>query len=240
MGEVEFGRGNWIGSDDRYRRALELDPNDPDALLRYMIRLGQAGRFKDALSFAERLWTLEPFVPVYNIFGGWVLALNGQSTAGIAMLEQVPAEAAGGYFRNATLASLYAHEGRFSEAADQLLAIPARQSIVSRRMVEDAARVLRTAPRRAAAPESLPALESLSWVYGYVGAENRRFDFIERSVAARWFGTFVPPWLPKELELRKTARFKALMRNAGLVDYWRARGWPDLCRPVGADDFVCD
>jgi hypothetical protein len=24
------------------------------------------------------------------------------------------------------------------------------------------------------------------------------------------------------------------------VDYWRARGWPDLCRPMGADDFVCD
>ena len=26
----------------------------------------------------------------------------------------------------------------------------------------------------------------------------------------------------------------------GLVDYWRARGWPDLCRPMGVDDFVCD
>jgi hypothetical protein len=35
-------------------------------------------------------------------------------------------------------------------------------------------------------------------------------------------------------------RFKAYVRKAGLVDYWRARGWPDLCRPMGADDFVCD
>jgi len=25
-----------------------------------------------------------------------------------------------------------------------------------------------------------------------------------------------------------------------LVDYWKAHGWPDLCRPVGSDDFVCD
>jgi len=25
-----------------------------------------------------------------------------------------------------------------------------------------------------------------------------------------------------------------------LANYWRARGWPALCRPVGADDFVCD
>jgi hypothetical protein len=39
--------------------------------------------------------------------------------------------------------------------------------------------------------------------------------------------------------LRKTERFKALVRQFGLVDFWRARGWPDLCRPTGADDFVC-
>jgi hypothetical protein len=30
------------------------------------------------------------------------------------------------------------------------------------------------------------------------------------------------------------------MRDTGLVDYWRASGWADLCRPVRADDFVCD
>ena len=28
--------------------------------------------------------------------------------------------------------------------------------------------------------------------------------------------------------------------SPGMVDYWRARGWPDLCRPVGTNDFVCD
>ena len=26
----------------------------------------------------------------------------------------------------------------------------------------------------------------------------------------------------------------------GLVDLWRARGWPDVCRPAGAGDFVCE
>ena len=25
-----------------------------------------------------------------------------------------------------------------------------------------------------------------------------------------------------------------------VLGYWRARGWPDLCRPMGADDLVCD
>ena len=45
---------------------------------------------------------------------------------------------------------------------------------------------------------------------------------------------------PSYAPVRKTERFKAYVRKAGLVDYWRARGWPDLCRPMGADDFVCD
>jgi hypothetical protein len=37
--------------------------------------------------------------------------------------------------------------------------------------------------------------------------------------------------------VRKLAQFKAVMRQVGLVDYWRERGWPAFCRPVGADDF---
>jgi len=40
--------------------------------------------------------------------------------------------------------------------------------------------------------------------------------------------------------VRKTERFKALMRNTGIAKYWKARGWPDRCHPVGADDFACN
>ena len=35
-------------------------------------------------------------------------------------------------------------------------------------------------------------------------------------------------------------RFKELMREAGLADYWRQSGkWADFCRPVGEDDLEC-
>ena len=40
--------------------------------------------------------------------------------------------------------------------------------------------------------------------------------------------------------LRKTERFKALVRKAGYVDYWHVRGWPDFCHSTTADDFVCN
>jgi hypothetical protein len=30
------------------------------------------------------------------------------------------------------------------------------------------------------------------------------------------------------------------MRKAGYVDYWKATGWPEFCRPTISDDFACD
>jgi len=33
---------------------------------------------------------------------------------------------------------------------------------------------------------------------------------------------------------------RLVARAAGYVDYRRALGWPDHCRPKGADDFVCN
>ena len=47
-------------------------------------------------------------------------------------------------------------------------------------------------------------------------------------------------WHPSYAALRRTERFKTLVRASGLIDYWRAKGWPEVCRPVGYDDFVCD
>jgi TolB-like protein len=47
-------------------------------------------------------------------------------------------------------------------------------------------------------------------------------------------------WLPLEPGLRADPRFKQLVRDLGLIDYWRSSGkWGDFCKPVGADDFEC-
>jgi TolB-like protein len=48
-------------------------------------------------------------------------------------------------------------------------------------------------------------------------------------------------WYPYETDLHADPRFKQILRDLGLVDYFRASGkWPDFCKPVGKDDFECD
>ena len=42
-------------------------------------------------------------------------------------------------------------------------------------------------------------------------------------------------------EVRKRPGFKDLLRDVGLVDYWRATGkWADFCHPFGDKDFECE
>jgi len=45
-------------------------------------------------------------------------------------------------------------------------------------------------------------------------------------------------WRPVRSGLRADPRFKEIVRDLGIYDYWCASGnWGDFARPVGDDDF---
>jgi hypothetical protein len=131
--------------------------------------------------------------------------------------------------------------GRYDDAADAVLSPSINRSLFGDpRDIEEAARLIRAAPRKVSDPAALPVLHDwLGFVYGLAGAPERVLDFPDRLVAVDSFA-YVALFQATYVPVRKTERFKAFVRNVGLVDYWKARGWPDLCKPVGANDFACE
>ncbi|HEV2669300.1 MAG TPA: hypothetical protein VG324_30560 [Blastocatellia bacterium] len=233
---VQVFRGRFVEADDLLKQALSLDPGNPEALNVYGIMVAVVGRLKDSLPMRLRLRAVEPFVPVFNVLTAAVLWVNGENNDAIAMLRAVPAGTnapAIGF-----LAEVYASLGRYNEAADTLLQLPSGFFLPEQ--VEEAARLLRAGPAQRATPQTRQRLGYLGFVYLYSTAPDRALEVYEGAVDAGYLANNPALWHSSFAAVRKTERFKAYVRNAGMVAYWRARGWPDLCRPMGADDFVCD
>jgi TolB-like protein len=234
LGLARESRGEFVQAEDLFKQALSLDPGNPDALHRYGSIFANVGRLKDSLPLRLRLRAQEPFVPVFHFLTARVLWETGRTDEAIALLETLPPT----HFNRTALAEVYASSGRYGEAADAMRIIPS--GIFLPGAVDESARILRAAPAQATSPVRSGYL---GFVYLYAGAPDRVLDYFEDTAKAGYPGignntNFL--WSPSYAPVRKMQRFKTYVRKIGLVDYWRARGWPDLCRPVGADDFVCD
>ena len=233
---VALSHGNWIAAEDESRQALALDPNDPDILYGYASFLADVGRLSDARKVQIQILAQEPFVPNYNRQAADVLWAMGQNDEALKILEPIKSDPSG----NIGLAKVYATVGRYAQAAETLRATPASDQY-PRQALDDAARLMQSAPGAAGAPQAFPPLgQLLNVFYLFVGAQDRYLEEAERRLKVGLdAGLFRDPWAPSSAFLRKTERFKAFARMSGLTDYWRARGWPDYCQPVGAKDFTC-
>jgi hypothetical protein len=85
-------------------------------------------------------------------------------------------------------------------------------------------------------------IRALDLCYTMVGQDEKAIDMLDTFIRNEtWYGVSAY-WKPGEgtRRLRQNPRFKALMHEMGLVDYWRENGWPDWCRADGENDFACD
>jgi len=166
-------------------------------------------------------------VPVYNFSTGAHLFVTGRNDETIEVMKALPPS----YYSRLYLAEAYAALGRYNDAVGALREIP--PGVVRQELLAEAIRSLQNAPAQTASPQ----------MYVYGGTPDRTLDFFDGLAdnGSPALGNQVSIlWAPAYAAVRKTARFKAYLRKAGFVDYWKARVWPDFCRPMGADDFVCD
>jgi TolB-like protein len=237
LGLLDLRRGKLVAAEELYSKALMLDPNNPRALLLHANLLLGTGHLKEGLMEAQRSLSVEPFDTTAQFNASVHYWMNGENDAAIALLGALPVN----FFERAPyLAHIYAVAGRYRDAVDVLNGTPIGVFLPG--TVEAAITVLRTAPARATSPQSLARLGWLGFAYLSVGAPDRVLEFYEAAAQGGYAVAvyYAALWHPAYAVVRKTERFRTFVRNAGLVEYWRAKGWPDLCHPVGADDFVCE
>jgi TolB-like protein len=222
-----------LAAEDAFKQALALNPNQADGLHGYSQLLAALGRIKESLAMREHLQAIEQSIINYTADTAEIYWLDGDTEKAVAMLEPFRPG------RTLELALVQASAGRYHEAA---VAVREMQpSTYPPGMTEAAAKILDSAPVRAAAPAELPRLGNLGFAFMHVGAPERVLEFYEDEIKGNYFQPISTTWFwhPTYAAVRKTERFKKVARDLGLVEYWRARGWPAQCHPVGANDFAC-
>jgi tetratricopeptide (TPR) repeat protein len=226
----------WALAEDLFLRVLALDPINPDALDAYSNVLYGVGRIKEAVAIKQKVHELEPYLPIFTGNLAQALWLDGQTDAAIALFKENMFRRGGGNSPFG-LGRIYSSLGQFDEAAN-FLSMPTSQVPQSGQDIWPVVmQLIRSAPEPIASTKDLPRLRDASFIYLYVGAPERALEPYEEG--GRSASDIAILWHPTYAAVRKTERFKKIMRDEGLVDCWRERGWPEFCRPTRPDDFEC-
>jgi TolB-like protein len=234
LGYANMVQRHMLAAEDAFKQALTLNPNQADGLHGLSQLVAALGRIKDSLAMRQHLQEGEPFITNYTADTAEIYWLDGATDKALTMLQPFRPG------RTLELALVEASAGRYREAAAAIREMPASNYPAG--MTEAAAKILESAPAKAAAPDALPRIGNLSFAYMHVGAPERVLEFYEDEIRAGYFQPISTTWFwhPTYAPVRKTARFKNVVRDLGLVEYWGARGWLPQCHPTQATEFTCE
>jgi TolB-like protein len=229
--------------EQHYLRGMQIDPSYPDVREDYSEVLYEVGRMEDSARAARQLVTLDPYFGV-----GW----NRVRSAAVALDRRADVEEAArqmltiapGIFSKIVLLDYALSYGRVDEARAALAQFQARW------------------PKEAAFAQTL-----LPWALGDQGVDAGRLSaaiadappgeasyyLIARRDVARYnaynesLGAILQAYYFANLYSSKPAghamlrdpHVKAKLVEYGFVAYWREKGWPAGCRPLGEADFEC-
>lgn len=190
-------------------RARRQDPLRPEVLIYLPEAYANLGRFEEAMREQDRAWDVAPSL---------LIAANSVLTAIGA------GDAARARVRWEWLLSLQ----------PQTSAVRTLHSLQGQ--PEEVRAHLR---RMAAQPNRMPASQLALYAAAFGDPELALQVMREDRDLQRRQVTVLALWRPVFRKVRALPGFKDLVRDWGLVDYWKQHGWGEHCKPVGEDDFEC-
>jgi eukaryotic-like serine/threonine-protein kinase len=224
-GSIRNTRGDPIGSMRDFKRALALDPNEPEALLWLGYGYGVVGQIPMASAFLERLLRVDPLTSINLVMRGMVSMFDGDFADAMRWTQRsVDVEPENPTSRNMH-AFMLAANGRRSEAIVMLQSVAsASPEMAWAKLASAMASALRgdgDEVRRVLTPELRDTIwrdDLFCWwaadCYALVGETGPSLDFLERAVA---LGIINHPFLalhePFLAAVRRETRFTRLMEQ---------------------------
>jgi len=244
LGALGAVPGNWTEAFASIDRALELAPNNSTVLDQAGQVYLQTGYIRQARELSARAIAIDPLVALYYSNMGWATSLAPDADLAGAVASYDRAIALDPSFGitylnlfNALEASgnLEMTQAAYNQAVSNNAFSPAR--------IHDYGALFEA---WAEGPDAVRAVALRIDPEIGVDAGIILGDadlFVDRLLAVRDKPGAVATqylYLPVPGGLHGNARWRQLVRELGLLDLWKARGFPDGCRALGDDDFECD
>ncbi len=236
-------RRRWDARERTLQQGLDHDERNGALSSEYSELLFEVGRFDDALAYARNASTLEPLSLSKRAIVGSILLQNGD----IESARDIVDELSDVWPNDANLWLLRLRVAFWGETYDDALALinaPASQirSTRARQCWRHAVDAMRSAPntlpRTAALRQivdcsntgDLPTAQALMQ-YSALGELDEAFALARQRFEDERRGGEEVLFSAATAPMRHDPRFMPLMRDLGLLGYWRLSGhWPDFCR----------
>jgi TolB-like protein len=231
---------DWSRCMDSFAHALALDPGDTECRITYAYWLSALGYVDRALAEARTARRTDPLNYNVNFALARMLDTVGRHDEAAQILAELGTES-GGLVYARWHNAVWRHD--YAAAATLVAAMPRSDGFrESYTVVTEAL----SEPRLWA--QALPLIGTSERASGGINVQRVMMpnpDYaivivgLEKMLHDGWPSYYMLLWMPEYAALRRTPAFQDFLKRGGLLDYWRARGFPAQCRADG-DGAHCD
>jgi len=241
-------QGRFVEARAAIEHALALDPDDITSNFWAGVQMINTGYSGQGSAEFDRVLAIDPLLPNALLWRGIQYVYSGDIGRGETLLKR--AADVGLVHVGIGLHLVYAAQGRFAEAAQQLAeglrvlgaGLPAETpTIIAQGVYGDAAARAKALAAIDGYLATKPAHVSGVILYSLLllGENERALAQGTPDAAGNNAVYFHFFWSPAGRTVRAMPAFKAFIARIGLVDLWDRYGAPDACRRVARGDYDC-
>jgi adenylate cyclase len=244
LGNVARAQFHYSDAERHYLRAMQLDPSYPDVREDYAELLYEVGRMEDSARASRELVQLDPyFVVGWNRLWDAASALDRRDEVEEAV-QRIRSIASGTSVGKTGLLNYALDHGRSDEARTALAELVSRwpkdaefaQTLLPWALGESDVDPVKLRAAIADAPEGEASKYFIARqdIDGYNADVERQGAILQAYYFANLYNS-----RPAGHAMLRDPRVKAMIVRYGFPAYWREKGWPVGCRPLGETDFEC-